>query len=75
MYIMTQDRKGLINLDNVLEIYYEELVDDSIAYYIEDKWGNEIRIACYENTKEHENQIEKIAHCIGATDVYYMPEE
>lgn len=39
-------------------------------------YGSEsYRLGDYKDTPEHENQLERIAQCIGATSVYKMPEE
>lgn len=76
MYIMTQDRKGLINLDNVITIVKEETLNQGKTQYWADTMTNDtIKLGEYNNMPEHENLIEKIAKTIGATDVFCMPEE
>ena len=70
MLIMNQERSELVNLDNVVLLakYDENGKTDYYAYAN----NHSVNLGTYENT---ENLLEKIAHCIGATDVYYMPEE
>ena len=74
MLILTQDRKRLINIDNLVEIYRYEY-DSKISYNVFDSAGNEMRIAEYNNTPEHKNQIERIAEVYGAINCYVMPKE
>lgn len=76
MLILNQKRTKLINLDNVISIVKETTLDESNAQYWADTATNDtIKLGEYANTPEHENQLERIAQCIGAASVYKMPEE
>ena len=75
MLILNQNRTKLINLDNVVSIVKEAALDESNVQYWADTTNDTIKLGEYANTPEHENQLERIAQCIGATGVYKMPEE
>lgn len=76
MLIINQDRTELINLDNVSFIAQMEVPEDDtieyVCYTIDDC---KFHLGKYSDTPEHENQLERIAQCIGAASVYRMPEE
>ena len=69
MLIMTQNRKKLVNLDRTDEIYAIK-IDGEITYY-----ADTIMLGSYNDTPEHENQIERIAEVYGAINCYVMPKE
>lgn len=75
MLILNQKRTKLINLDNVISIVIETALDESNVQYWADTTNDTIKLGEYANTPEHENQLERIAQCIGAASVYKMPEE
>lgn len=69
-------RSELVNLDNVIAITKEETLNQGKTQYWADTMTNDtIKLGEYNNVPEYENLIEKIAKSIGATDVFYMPEE
>lgn len=74
MLILNQNRNELINLDNVVIISKIE-EGDSVFYkgYTIDDY--KFILGSYEDTPEHENQLEKIAEHVGAIEIYRMPEE
>ena len=69
MLILAQDRKNLINLDNITKIEIQE-INGKLIY-----WADCIMLGTYKNTPEHENQIERIAEVYGAINCYVMPKE
>ena len=72
MLILTQDRRTLVNLDNVVMLCkFDSNEDGEIAYAN----NHSESLGFYKDTPEHENQLERIAQCIGAASVYKMPEE
>lgn len=76
MFIISQDRTELINLDNVVAVVMEEVPElDQITYWVDTISNDTIPLGKYEDTPEHENIIEKIAQCTGAINVFYMPTE
>ena len=74
MLILTQDRKTLVNLDNIVFID-KQLLNGDIRYLATDKKGQGATLGTYKNTPEHENQIERIAEVYGAINCYVMPKE
>lgn len=76
MLIVTQNRKQIINLDNVTVITKDATEDESKIEYWADTISNDtIKLGEYNNTPEHENQIERIAEVYGAINTYVMPKE
>lgn len=82
MLIINQKRSELINLDNIIFIAKEEKgmcegedFKGQITYYGFGVDDYKFNLGTYTYTKGHENLIEKIAKSIGATEVFYMPEE
>ena len=72
LLILNQNRDELINLDNI-EVIYMNKSNGKINYQA---YGSEsYRLGDYKDTPEHENQLERIAQCIGAASVYKMAEE
>lgn len=74
MLILNQAKSELINLGNVIFIN-RDYEDDNVVYkgYTIDDY--KFVLGRYKDTPEHENQLERIAQCIGAASVYKMPEE
>ena len=70
MLIMNQKRSELVNLDNVVLLAkYDQNGETEYYAYAN---NHSVSLGAYENT---ENLLEKIAKSIGATEVFYMPEE
>lgn len=73
MLIMNQERSELVNLDNVVLLAkYDENRETEYYAYAN---NHSVSLGTYENTSGYENLLEKIAKSIGATEVFYMPEE
>lgn len=74
MLILNQNRDELLNLDNIL--FIDKIKKDGFVTYegftIDDY---RYTIGTYKDTPEHEDQLERIAQCVGAASVYKMPEE
>lgn len=75
MFIMNQKRNELVNLDNVVLLAkYNENEYGETEYYAYAN-NHSVSLGTYEKTSGHGNLLEKIAKSIGATEVFYMPEE
>ena len=74
MLILDQKRQKLINFDNAI-CMHRYISEGKIRYILYDNDKMQYTLGIYEDTPEHENQLERVAQCIGATSVYKMPEE
>lgn len=74
MYIMSQDRKKIVNADNILEIYLEEIpgIKPYIKCVLTDK--KEVRLGIYES-EERCMEILKEIPMFFDKKLYEMPKE
>lgn len=75
MLIMNQNRNMLINLDNVCEITTSFVDPAQMGIDVSFNDGEFETIGSYRTEERALEVLEKIAKSIGATDVFYMPEE
>lgn len=74
MFIMNQDKNVIVNLDDVFMI--RTAITNPTQFDI-DVWADSDfeTIGTYETEERTLEVLEKIAKSIGATEVFYMPEE
>ncbi len=75
MLIMNQNRNMLINLDNVCEITTSFVDPAQMDIDISFTNGEFETIGSYRTEERALEVLQKIAKSIGATEVFYMPEE
>lgn len=72
MFIVSKDRRSVINLSQVAAMY---IGSDRCSVKADYKGGNGCQLGRYNSDKEAEKAVEIIAENIGKTEVCFMPDD
>lgn len=72
MFIVSKDRKAVINLEQVATMY---IGSDGCSIKADYRSGNGCQLGRYNSDKEARKAIEIVADSIGKTEVCFMPDD
>lgn len=72
MFIVSKDKKAIINLEQVASMY---IGSDGCSIKADYRSGSGCQLGRYNTDKEARKAMEMVAECIGKTEVCFMPND